>query len=90
MLCVTQAHSSRSADPLPGCLPGTTPKSTYSEQLLPSPCAQSPAGPTGCLGLRQNNQQRGAAGLGETAFPGKTPPSRGLNYPIAAWRAPSI
>ena len=83
-------QSSRSANQRTGCLPGTTPKSTNSEQLLPSPCAQSPAGPTGSLGLRQNTQQRGAAGLGETAFPGKTQPSRGLNYPIAAPRAPSI
>ena len=80
----TQAQSRRSADQRPGCLQGTTPKSTSSEQLQPSPCPQSPAGPTGSLGQRQNTQQRGAAGLGETAFPGKTRPSRGLNYPIAA------
>ena len=46
--------------------------------------------PTGSLGLRQNTQQRGAAGLGKNAFPGKTQPSRGLNYPIAAPRDPSI
>ena len=59
-------------------------------QRLPNTCAQSPAGPTGSLGQRQNTQQRGASGLGETAFPGKTRPSRGLNYPIAAPRAPSI
>ena len=59
-------------------------------QRLPNTCAQSPAGPTGSLGQRQNTQQRGAAGLGETAFPRKTQLSRGLNYPIAALRAPSI
>ena len=69
---VTQAQSRRSADQRPGCLRGNTRKSTGSEQLLPSPCAQIPAGTTGSLGLRQNTQQRGAAGLGETAFPGKT------------------
>ena len=69
---------------------GTTPKSTGFEQLLPSPCPQSPAGPTGSLGRRQNTQQRGAAGLWETAFPRKTRPSRGLNYSIPAPRAPSI
>ena len=83
----------RAADRLingPAACGRTTPKSTGSEQLLPSPCAQSPAGPTGSLGGRQNTQQRGAAGLGETAFPGKTRPSRGLNYFIAAPRAPSI
>ena len=34
----TQAQSLRSADQTPGCLPGTTPKSTSSEQLLHSPC----------------------------------------------------
>ena len=28
-------------------------------QLLPNPCALSPAGPTGSLGQRQNTQQRG-------------------------------
>ena len=59
-------------------------------QLLPNSCALSPAGPTGSLGQRQNTQQRGAAELGETAFPGKTRPSRGLNYPTAAPRAPNI
>ena len=59
-------------------------------QLLHNPCEQSPAGPTGSLGLRQNTHQSGAAGLGETAWPRKTRPSRGLNYPIAASRAPSI
>ena len=59
-------------------------------QLLSSPCAQSPAGPTVSLGGRQNTQQRGATGLGETACPGKTRPSRGLNHPIAALRAPRI
>ena len=74
----------------PGCLQATTDKRTGSEKLLPSPCTQSPAGPTGSLGGRQNSQQRGAAGLRETAFPRKTRPSRGLNYPIAAPRAPSI
>ena len=73
-----------------GCLQATTPKSTGSEKLLPSPCTQNPVGPTGSLGGRQNAQQRGAAGLGETAFPGKTGPSRGMNYPIAAPKAPSI
>ena len=87
---VTQAQSRRSAYQRPDCLPGTTPKTTGSEQLLPSPCPQSPAEPTGSLGLQQNTQQRGAAGLGETAFPEKTRPSRGLNYPIAAPGAPSI
>ena len=56
----------------PGCLWVTTPKGTSSEQLLPSPCEQSPAGRTGSLGGRQNAQQRRAAGLGETAFPRKT------------------
>ena len=86
----TLAQSSRSADQQPGYLRGTTPKSTSSEKLLPSPCTQSPTGPTGSLGRRQNTQQRGATGLGETAFPGKTRPSRGLNYPRAAPRAPSI
>ena len=74
----------------PGCLQATTPKSTGSEKLLLGPCAQNPAGPTGSLGGRQNTQQRGAAGLGEIAFPGKTRPNQGLNYPIAARRAPSI
>ena len=68
----TQAQNLRSADQTPGCLLGTTPKSTGSEKLLHSPCAQSPAGPTGYLGLRQNTQQREAAGLGETAFPRNT------------------
>ena len=70
-----QAHSCRSPpqpDKLPGCQQGTTPKSTFSEQLLPSPSAQSPAGPTGSLGGRQNARQRGPAGLRETAVPGKT------------------
>ena len=62
--------------------------STSSEQLPPSPCPQSSAGPTGSLGGRQNAQHRGAAGLGETAFPGKTPTSRGLNYPKAAPEGP--
>ena len=74
----------------PGCLQATTPKSTGTEKLLPSPCTQNSTGPTGSLGQRQNTKQRGAAGLGETAFPGKTRPSRGLNYPRAAPRAPSI
>ena len=60
------------------------------QQRLPNTCTQSPAGPTSAIGQRQNTQQRGAAGLGETAFPRKTQPSRGLNYPIAAPRAPSI
>ena len=36
-------------------------------QRLPNTCAQSPAGPTSSLGQRQNTQQRGAAGLEETA-----------------------
>ena len=58
--------------------------------LKNSYCTQNPAGPTGSPGGRQNTQQRGAAGLGENAFPRKTPPSRGLNYPIAVPRAPSI
>ena len=84
----TQAQSSRSADQWPGCLPGTTPKSTSSEQLLPSPCSRSPAGPTGSLGLRQNTQQRGAAGLGETAFPGKTRPSRRAELPHSSTQSP--
>ena len=56
----------------PGFPQATTPKSTRSKQLTPSPCAQSLAGPTGTLGGRQNAQQRGAAGRGETAVPGKT------------------
>ena len=59
-------------------------------QRLPNTYAQSPAGPTASLGQRQNTQQRGAAGLGETAFPGKTQPNRGLNYSIAAPRTSSI
>ena len=46
--CATQAQNHRSADQV-WCLPGTTPKSTGSEQLLHSPCQQSPAGPTGFL-----------------------------------------
>ena len=58
-------------------------------QRLPNTYAQSPTGPTGSLGLRQNARQRGAAGLGETAVPGKTSPSRGLNYPEGEPRAPS-
>ena len=62
-------------------LRATTPKSTNSEQLPLSPCAKSPAGPTGSLGQRQNTQQRGAAGLGETAFPRKTWPSGGSTTP---------
>ena len=82
--------STEQPDQCPCCRRATKPKSTDSEQHLPSPCAQSPAEPTGSQGGRQNTQQRGAAGLGDTAFPGKTPPSRGLNYPIAAPRAPSI
>ena len=56
----------------PGCLLRTTPKSTGSEQLPPSHCSQSPAGPTRSLRGRQNAQQRGAAGLGEIPVPGKT------------------
>ena len=36
-------------------------------QCLPNTCTQSPAGPTSSLGQRQNTQQRGATGLGETA-----------------------
>ena len=71
----------KAVDKLPAWLQATTPKSTSSEQLLPSPFTGSPAGPTGSLGGRQNAQKRGAAGLGETAFPGKTRPSRGLNNP---------
>ena len=74
----------------PGCLQVSTPKSTDSEQLLPSPCTHSSAGPTGSLGGRQNTQQREPAGLGENAFPRKTRPSRGLKYPRAAPRGPSI
>ena len=83
-------RSATHPDQQPGCLQATTPKSTSSEKLLPRPSAQNPAGPTGSLGGRQNAQQRGAAGLGETAFPCRTRPHRGLNYPIAAPRAPSI
>ena len=74
----------------PGCLLATTPKSTGSEQLPPAPCAQRPAGPTGSLEGRQNTQQRRAAGLWETAVPGKTWPSKGMNYPGRALRDPSI
>ena len=87
---IPKQRSATQRDQWPGCLQVTTPKSTCSKKLLPSPCTKSPAGPTGSLGGRQNAQQRGAAGLGETAFPGKTRPSRGLNYPKAALRAPSI
>ena len=83
-------RSATQPDQGPGCLQATTAKSTGSEKLLPSPFAQNPAGPIGSLGGRQNSQQRGAAGLRETAFPRKTRPSRGLNYPIVALRAPSI
>ena len=36
-------------------------------QRLPNTCAQRPARPTSSLGQRQNTQQRGAAGIGETA-----------------------
>ena len=83
-------RSATQPDQRPGCLQAITAKSTCSEKLLRSPYAQNSAGPTGSLGGRQNTQQRGGAGLGETAFPGKTRPSRGLNYPIAALRVPSI
>ena len=48
-----------SADQRPDCLPHL--------QRLTNTCAQSPAGPTSSLGQRQNTQQRGAPGLGETA-----------------------
>ena len=80
----------RDHDQRPGCLQMTTPKSTSSEKLLHCPCAKSPAELTSSLGGRQNAQQRGGAGLGETAFPGRIRPGRGLNHPIAASRAPSI
>ena len=56
----------------PGCQQATTCEAPGSEHLPPSPCTQNPAGPTRSLGGRQNAQQRGAAGLGETAVPGKT------------------
>ena len=93
---VTQSQSgpARPRDPSPKRLDwlinGLTACQGPHLQRLPNTCTQSPAGPTGSRGQRQNTQQRGAAGLGETAFPGKTQPSRGLNYPIAAPRAPSI
>ena len=73
------------------CLPlATMPEARETEHLPTSPCTQSPAGPTRSLGGRQNAQQRGAAGLRETAVPGKTRLSRGLNHPERAPRAPSI
>ena len=53
-------------------LTATTHEALGTEHLPPSPCAQSPEGPTLPLGGRQNAQQRGAAGLGETAVPRKT------------------
>ena len=74
----------------PGCPQVTTPETSRTEHFSPSPCAQSPSGPTRSLGGRQNAQQRGAAGLGETAVPRKTRLSRGLNYPDGALRDPSI
>ena len=46
-------------------------------QHLPNTWAQSPAGPTSSLGQRQNTQQRGAAGLEETAFPERLDPLGG-------------
>ena len=49
-----------------------TPEAPGTEHLPPSPCVQSSAGLTRSLGGRQNAQQRGATGLGETAVPRKT------------------
>ena len=59
-------------DQRPGWLQVITPEAPGTEHLPPSPCAQSPSEPTRSLAERQNAQQRGAAGLGETVVTPKT------------------
>ena len=64
----------------------TTPDALGIEHLPPNPCTQGHVGPTLSLRGRQNTQQRGDAGLGETAVPWKTWLTRKLNYPEGALR----